>query len=415
TDHLIKAQNIYMRLSDYEKAKRILRRLIREYPEEDQYKIELATIYSETGRADSAMTLLQPIAAENPHSDAAALLGELYFQTGRMDSAYSTLLPLDEGDSTDVRVLYYLGGAALNQDSLNAAEGYYRQLMDRHTDILGGYFGLGVVLRRQERYQDAIEVLSQGVRNFPDEPELYEHLGINYYFTGQQDSAWNQLDRAYAIDSTLAGYYNLAITLRNEERSEEAIAVLSRAKQMYPPEAELYEQLGIAYYAGQQYQEAKQQLLEALSLKPDQLRPKHFLAFVYDQLGQQDSAEVIYKELLEAVPDEPLYLNNLAYLYAVQGKNLETALEFVKKALERAPNNASYLDTMGWVYYKMGQYEEAREYISEALHRDSTNVEVLDHMGDVYSKLGNREMAQEFYKKALEKNPENALIRKKLQ
>ncbi len=415
TDYLIKAQNIYMRLSEYNEAKRILRTLIREYPDEDQYQVELATVYSETGRADSAITLLQPIASEKPRSDAAALLGELYFQSGQMDSAYSTLQPLDEGDSTDVRVLYYLGGAALNKDLLDEAERYYRQLMEHHTDILGGYFGLGVVLRRQERYRDAIAILSQGVQHFPEESELYEHLGINYYFAGQQDSAWKHLDQAYAIDSTLTGYYNLAITLRNKEMPEEAVAVLSRAKQVYPAEAGLYEQLGISYYAQQRYQEAKHHLQRTLSMEPDLLRPKHFLAFVYDQLGRQDSAEVMYKELLQEVPDEPLYLNNLAYLYAVQGKNLEIALEYVKKALERAPNNASYLDTMGWVYYKMGQYEEAREYISEALNQDSTNAEVLDHMGDVYTKLGDQEMAQEFYRRALEKNPDDPSIRKKLQ
>lgn len=414
-DYLIKAQSIYVRLGEYGKAQRVLDQLIRDNPAEARFKVEKASIYSETGKTDSAMTLLKPVVSESPKSDAAALLGELYFQSGNMDSAYTTLQPLYQGDSTDVRVLYYLGGSSLNLEHFQEAEGYYRELMSQHQDVLGGYFGLGITLRSQKKYQDAIDVLSQGIKKFPDEPQLFENLGLNYYLNGQPDSAWQNLDKAFAMDSTLAGYFQLAEELRTQDRVHQSLEVLDRAKQKSPSDPELYEQIGITYFSEQEYKEAKSNFLHALSIDGSRLRPKHYLAFAYDYLSQPDSAETMYKALLKAVPDEPLYLNNLAYLYASQGKNLPTALRYVKEALEKAPGNPSYLDTMGWIYYQMGQYREALDYIRQALDQDSTNAEVLDHMGDVYQQLGNREKAREYYRKALQTNPDDPALRRKLQ
>ncbi|NIQ08470.1 MAG: tetratricopeptide repeat protein, partial [Gammaproteobacteria bacterium] len=109
---------------------------------------------------------------------------------------------------------------------------------------------------------------------------------------------------------------------RNNDRPEDALEVLSRVQNNYHTETELQEQFGITYYMNEQYQEAKDFFTEVHSRNPDLMRPKHFLAFIYDQLGNRDSAEVMYQKLLEEIPDEPLYLNNLAYIYAVQGKNL---------------------------------------------------------------------------------------------
>jgi len=414
SDYLVRAQNLYLRLEDYASVRRILNKLITEYPDRIQYKMELASLYTESGRVDSAMAVLQPVAEEYPESEAAGQLGEIYFQQGMTDSAYTTLQPLFHGDSTDVRVLYYLGGASLNNEEFNEAERYYGILVEQHPDVLGGYFGQAVALQRQERYTEAISILSQGTERFPEDPDLYDQLGLNYYFAGQKDSAWYNLDQAYAIDSTLSGYYTLAVELRNNERPEDALEVLSRVQNNYQTETELQEQFGITYYMNEQYVEARDYFTDVHSRNPDLMRPKHFLAFIYDQLGNRDSAEVMYQQLLEEIPDEPLYLNNLAYIYAVQGKNLDTALQYVKKALDREPDNASYLDTIGWIYYQMGEYQEARDFVLQALEHDSTNAEVLDHMGDIYSKLGEVEKAREYYRRALESNPDDQAIRNKL-
>lgn len=346
-EYLIKAESIYYQMEKYDDAKRILKILIDEYPDRDEFRLDLAQLYSETGKIDSAMTILKPLVQQDPGSDAASLMGEQLFQMGAIDSAYSVLKPLYDEDSTNVRVLYYLGGAALSNQNFESAKKYYSQLLEADDSILGGYYGLGVAYRGEQNYGESVDVLKKGLEKFQDEPELHKQLGITYYFMQQFDSARTSLQKSLAFDSS-------------------------------------------------------------------QVSPKHYLAFVYDQLGKQDSAIVMYKELLRVVPDDPLYMNNLAYIYALQGKNLKRALELVSKALEKEPENTSYLDTKGWVYFKLGRFERAKKFLEKALGFGGENAEVLEHLGDVYRKLGEDDKAKEYYQRAAQIDPTSASLRKKI-
>ena len=360
-DYLKKAQQIYLRAGQFDDVKRVLRTLSEDHPDGENYPLEMAKVYAESGNTDSAIVILQNLVEENSDEQYHLLLGELYFRTGNADSAYQMLRPFYHTDSTDTRILYYLGGTALNLSEeafarqatvkaerfLEEAERYYRQLLEHNRSIPGGYYGLALTLQRQEKYPQAIDILQKGTRQFKEEAGLYEQLGITYYLQQQYDSARAALTHALSIDST-------------------------------------------------------------------RMRPRHFLAFTYDQLGQTDSAEVMYKELLESAPQEPLYLNNLAYLYATQGKNLEQALKMVNTAMKMEPDNASYLDTKGWIYYQLEKFEKAKTYIEKALQLDGKNAEVLEHLGDVYMKLGDTSVAQRLYKRALNLDPDNKALHRKL-
>lgn len=360
--YLLKAREIYRRLGKYDAAKRVVQTLRSDYPTRERYQVEMAQLYAETGNPDSAISILKPLQQSNGSREVSLLLGELYFKVGKMDSAYTVLTEVSRTDTSDVRLLYYLGGTTLNlgeeameeQDTVQAqryfdeAEQYYRSLIEANNTLMGGYYGLGIVLRNQEDYTGAVQAFSEGMEQFPKEHQLPEQLGITYYFMEQYDSSRVYLNKALSLDSTL-------------------------------------------------------------------VRPKHFLAFTYDQLGKLDSAEVMYRRLLEASPNEPLYLNNLAYLYAIQGKRLQKALTMVNAALQEVPDNGSYLDTKGWVLYQMGKYKKARKYLEQALELSGANAEVLEHLGDVYTKLGQEPKAESFYNRALELDPENKQIRQKLQ
>lgn len=347
-EYLLKAQSIYYQIEDFQKVKETLRTLIEDNPGSDEYRLDLAQLYSEMGQIDSARTILEPLVKQNPTSDAASMLGEQLFQIGEIDSAYAILKPLYEADSSNVRVLYYLGGAALSNQDFELAEKYYSRLIESDDSILGGYYGLGVAQRGQEDFQASAEAIREGLKKFPDEPELYKQLGITYFFMQHYDSARVNLLNALKYDST-------------------------------------------------------------------QISPKHYLAFSYDQLGKPDSAIVMYKELLEAVPNDPLYKNNLAYIYAIQDKNLKQALKLVNEALDADPENASYLDTKGWIFYKLGKYPQAREYIEKALAIDGENAEVLEHLGDIHMKLGQHSRAQDYYQRASQLDPENTALQQKLE
>ena len=86
-----------------------------------------------------------------------------------------------------------------------------------------------------------------------------------------------------------------------------------------------------------------------------------------------------------------------------------------QKAVAAEPDNAAYLDTIGWIYYKLGNYIEAEKYIKQAIELRESSAVVFEHLGDVYHKLGNSEQARQYWSKALNLDSENAELKQKLE
>ena len=97
-------------------------------------------------------------------------------------------------------------------------------------------------------------------------------------------------------------------------------------------------------------------------------------------------------------------LNNFAYHLSVTGKSLKQALTMSQRATTLSPNNATYLDTLAWVYYKLGRYEEAKKVMQQAMSFDNENsAELALHYGDILEALGSTFLAQTYWRKALER------------
>jgi len=88
-----------------------------------------------------------------------------------------------------------------------------------------------------------------------------------------------------------------------------------------------------------------------------------------------------------------MVLNYLGYMLADKGSRLPEALKMIRKAVELEPMNGAYLDSLGWVYFKMGQYELAETNLRQAVERDQTDPTVHDHLGDLYEKTGRIRLA----------------------
>ena len=109
-------------------------------------------------------------------------------------------------------------------------------------------------------------------------------------------------------------------------------------------------------------------------------------------------------------------LNNFAYFLPVRGENLEEAERMSRLTLELVPNEATFMDTYGWILYKQGKYTKAKEFVQKALDKSETvDGTLYDHMGDIYFQLKDKEKAMEYWQKAKEKGTDNPLIDKKIQ
>ena len=101
---------------------------------------------------------------------------------------------------------------------------------------------------------------------------------------------------------------------------------------------------------------------------------------------KNDAAEKEFRKVLEVDPDNAGALNYLGYMLADRNVRLQEALGLITKALDKEPNNGAYLDSLGWVYYRLGRLNEAEENLRRALDKTPRDPTVHDHMGDVLLK-----------------------------
>ncbi|MGB6123229.1 MAG: tetratricopeptide repeat protein, partial [Bacteroidota bacterium] len=113
-------------------------------------------------------------------------------------------------------------------------------------------------------------------------------------------------------------------------------------------------------------------------------------------------------------PENDLVLNNYGYSLAERGVRLDKALEMAKKAIKAQPENPSYLDTIGWIYFQLGRYREAERFVREAIEKGEDNAVVYEHLGDIYFKLNQQERALEHWNMALELDEGNTALREKI-
>ncbi len=125
------------------------------------------------------------------------------------------------------------------------------------------------------------------------------------------------------------------------------------------------------------------------------------LATVQQSAGDFRGAEETLREILKQSPRNPIALNNLGYFLTERDEKFDEALKLIEQALEIDPLNPSYLDSLGWVYFKLGKLSEAEKYLKEALEVDDTSSTIHEHLGDVYQKQGKTELAKTAWRKAL--------------
>ena len=205
-------------------------------------------------------------------------------------------------------------------------------------------------------------------------------------------------ERAGAIDDAQALFVALVEQYNDDQATKVAIADFYRRTERFL-EAE-------AFYI---------EVLDALSADDEAFWGIHFsLGICRERLGKWAEAE---KNLLHAKQlsnDEPLVLNYLGYSWIDKGMRLEEARDLVEMAVRKDPTNGFYLDSLGWAYYKLGEYEPALGFIERATLLEPTDPTITDHLGDILWRLGRKTEARYQWQKVLGFNP-SELDYKKIQ
>lgn len=125
------------------------------------------------------------------------------------------------------------------------------------------------------------------------------------------------------------------------------------------------------------------------------------LSSAQERAGDTKGAEATLRQVLAKDSNNPTALNNLGYFLTEHDQKLEEARDMIERAVRAEPQNSSFLDSLGWVYYKLGKLKEAERYLSDAARRNPTSATIQEHLGDLFQKLGQQEKAVASWRKAL--------------
>ncbi len=317
--------------------------------------------------------------------DAKINIGANYFNKAITDStmlpiAKSFFTKLDE-DTTDWQIKMYLGAIALSEGNDSIAIENFQYVTKNANWNVAAWVRLGGLYFDNRKYDEAEVVMSEAVLSFPEDFYVNLILGLSLAQQSKHQDAEKYLKKSTLLNPTdITALSAYGFTLNQLKENDKAIFYLK----------------------------------QALEIEPDDVQLIGTLAMIYNGMQSYEISDSLYERALELKPDDPLINNNYSYAFATRKIQLDRALKMVQISIAADSLNSSYLDTIGWVHFMLGNYKEAKLYLEKAIEVGGESAVMLDHLADVESKLGNKEKAIELWENALELDPTKNEIKNKI-
>ena len=183
----------------------------------------------------------------------------------------------------------------------------------------------------------------------------------------------------------------LAIDLDTLDRTEEAKKHLEKLIASKPDDMEAIIALANIQRERKQYEGCADSYGKAIGLLPKPSKANwttyYFRGICFERAKQWAKAEADFKKALELFPDQPHVLNYLGYSWIDQGVHLDEGMAMIKRSVEQRPDDGYIVDSLGWAYYRLGNYDEAVKNLERAVELKPVDPTINDHLGDVYWKV----------------------------
>jgi Flp pilus assembly protein TadD len=177
--------------------------------------------------------------------------------------------------------------------------------------------------------------------------------------------------------------------------------LLKKAVELDPARLRGYGLLARLYVRQNRLVEAERQFQEIIARNPTSVGTNTMLGMLLEMRGKAAEAEKQYEKVLAIDGNAAVAANNLAYIYADQGRNLDQALQLAQTAQRGLPNEANAIDTLGWVYYRKGMSSAAVRELETAVKINPKDPTLLFHLGMAYNQAGEIGKARTTLKEAL--------------
>ncbi|MEM1049779.1 MAG: tetratricopeptide repeat protein [Pseudomonadota bacterium] len=358
------------------------RRLAAAY-ELDSGAIRIVEAYARSlarnGDIDKAKSVLNSYAAQVPNQP-------LIMQALKGLDEGLTPAPLVKTAQEGASEVLYGIGSAIGSDRGGADElaAIYLQLsLYLHPDSDLARISLGSLYEQLKKHEQAIEVFGGIDAESPMKRNAEIQVGLNYNQLGKLDEAREHLRALVdANPADLEAVKALGSVLRQHKKFSEASVIYSLGIQTIkqPKRGDWW-----LYYAR---------------------------GITYERTKQWPKAEADFLKALELEPDEPFVLNYLGYSWVDMGMNLDRALKMLQTAVQKRPTDGYIVDSLGWVYYRLGQYDKAVRELERAVELKPDDPVINDHLGDAYWKVGRRLEASFQWSHARDMDPEPDELKK---
>ena len=337
-----------------------------------------ARIYIANGQRTTARHYLEQ-AVDNDSDNVVLRLsyGRLLIDLNQPEQAREQFQWLVDNMPENEDIVYTLAALSLQTDRLDEAREYFLQLANNDEKGSDVYFYLGQIAERQKEPDVAIAYYSRITS---------EQLN---YINAQIRISYLMVERE-GLDSAL-----------NYLRAIEA----ERAKD----QARIYIVEGDMLSNVERYEEAMAVFNAAVAKRPESNDLLYARAMLAEKMDRLDLLEKDLRKILARDPENSQAMNALGYTLADRTTRYQEALNYVKHALELDPNSYYILDSMGWVYYRMGNYDKAVKYLQRAMSQ-KWDTEIAAHLGEVLWVKGDHTGAREIWGSALKKAPDDKLL-----
>lgn len=406
--------------------------------------MQLLEIYQQENEFQKAADLLQPLVEDDPlNVELQRQQAFFYLRAGNARAARDRFKALVAADPKDTRVLYYYAESLNDLEEYAEAEKIFKQLIGtqpKDPDFVASY---ALSLAGQKKWDEASRQFTS-LLSMSDVPENLTALARTQlaFIDLQKGNYAAAAETAKSIlvfrDKPNAQAINIAIeALRKQEKNADVVALLeplitkygndpflnaryveslirggdkAKAKQVAETQIKVSSRNAIA--AAEAYASAKDMtsaialMKNAVAAKPDDLDLRFQLGSLYERANDFKLAEQSFLSVLEKSPEHAPTLNYLGYMYAERNVNLDKAHDMLTRAVGQEPENGAYVDSLGWVYFRLGKLDLAEKYLTDAVRLMPRDPTVHEHLGDVLTKRGDSVRALQVYKTALDLDPE---------
>lgn len=389
----------------------------------------LAQIYARSDQREEALKTLDD-AARQPDASAGFLvdLADLYVLYGRAATdarvkakALDLLKRAEKLDTANPDLLTRLADsfAALGDQERSTAA--YARLLERYPQNIELRKKLAELYIRRLDFTNAALQLQALIKENPTDPQPYFVLGNLALEQKKPKEAIEHFTKTLLLNAAFQpAYYDLAGAQISANQPYNALDTLKKARAKFDKTFQTEFYAALAFSRLKEYSNAVNSLTaaEVIGRATATNRLNHFFYFqlgaAYERNQQFEAAEKTFRKVLAMSPDFSEALNYLGYMWAERGVNLSEARAMIEKAVKQEPTNAAFLDSLGWVLFRLGQPEEALTWLRKALeHSEEPDATLFDHLGDIYQTLKQPEKAREAWQKALSIEPTEA-VRQKL-